>query len=65
MREDPDLRRTAVAVLTTCAAEADVVRTDDLGANCHPTKPVDTEQFMRVARAVDDFRLGLVRLPRS
>ena len=65
MRADPELRRIAVAVLTTSTAEADVVRTYDLGANCYLTKPVDLEQFLRVVQAVDDFWLGMVRLPRS
>ena len=65
MKADPELRRIAVAVLTTSAAEADVVKTYDLGANCYLTKPVDVEQFVRVVQAVDDFWLGLVRLPRG
>ena len=65
IRADPDLRRIPVAVLTTSAAEADVVRTYDLGANCYLSKPVDVDQFIRVVRAVDDFWLGLVRLPRT
>ena len=65
MRADPDLRRIAVAVLTTSAAEADVVKTYDLGANCYLTKPVDMEQFVRVVQAVDDFWLGMVRLPKQ
>ena len=65
MRADPDLRRLPVAVLTTSAAEADVVKTYDLGANCYLSKPVDVEQFVRVVQAVDDFWLGMVRLPRS
>jgi CheY-like chemotaxis protein len=65
MRADPDLRRLPVAVLTTSAAEVDVVKTYDLGANCYLSKPVDVEQFVRVVQAVDDFWLGMVRLPRS
>jgi CheY-like chemotaxis protein len=65
MRSDPDLRRIPVAVLTTSSAESDVVRTYDLGANCYLSKPVDLEQFVRVVQAVDDFWLGMVRLPRS
>jgi CheY-like chemotaxis protein len=65
MRKDPSLRRIAVAVLTTSAAETDVCATYDLGANCYLTKPVDVEQFIRVVQAVDDFWLGLVRLPRT
>lgn len=65
MRADPALRRIPVAVLTTSAAEADVVRTYDLGANCYLTKPVDVEQFVKVVHAVDDFWLGIVRLPKG
>lgn len=64
MRADPQLRRIPVAVLTTSAAEADVARTYDLGANCFLTKPVDVEQFVQVVQSIDEFWLGLVRLPR-
>jgi CheY-like chemotaxis protein len=63
MRADDALRRIPVAVLTTSSAEADVVRTDDLGANCYLTKPVDVDQFVHVVQSIDDFWLGLVRLP--
>jgi chemotaxis family two-component system response regulator Rcp1 len=63
MRADETLRRIPVAVLTTSAAEADVVRTYDLGANCFLTKPVDVDQFVHVVQSIDDFWLGLVRLP--
>lgn len=63
MRQHEVLRRIPVAVLTTSAAEADVAKTYDLGANCFLTKPVDIDQFVRVVRSIDDFWLGLVRLP--
>jgi chemotaxis family two-component system response regulator Rcp1 len=63
MRADVTLRRIPVAVLTTSAAEADVIRTYDLGANCYLTKPVDIDQFVHVVQSIDDFWLGLVRLP--
>ena len=65
MRANPELRRIPVAILTTSAAEKDVVKGYDLGANCYLTKPVDVEQFVRVVQAVDDFWLGLVRLPKG
>ena len=64
MKGDDALRRIPVAVLTTSAAEADVARTYDLGANCFLTKPVDVMQFVHVVQSIDDFWLGLVRLPR-
>ena len=63
MRADETLRRIPVAVLTTSAAEADVVRSYDLGANCFLTKPVDVDEFVHVVQSIDDFWLGLVRLP--
>ncbi len=65
MQADEVLRRLPVAVLTTSSAEADVVRTYDLGANCFLTKPVDLEQFVHVVQSIDHFWLGLVRLPKS
>ena len=65
LKASDDLRRIPVAVLTTSAAEADVVRSYDLGANCYLTKPVDVEQFLKVVQSIEDFWFGLVRLPRS
>lgn len=65
MRDHDDLRRLPVTILTTSSAEADVVRTYDLGANCYLTKPVDVDQFVHVVRSIEDFWLGLVRLPRQ
>lgn len=64
MKGDETLRRIPVAVLTTSAAETDVVRSYDLGANCFLTKPVDLLTFVKVVQSIDDFWLGLVRLPR-
>ncbi|MCU1589675.1 MAG: transcriptional regulator [Frankiales bacterium] len=63
MRSDEALRRIPVAVLTTSSAESDVAKTYDLGANCFLTKPVDIDQFVHVVQSIDDFWLGLVRLP--
>ncbi len=63
MRADEALRRIPVAVLTTSAAESDVSKTYDLGGNCFLTKPVDLDEFVHVVQSIDDFWLGLVRLP--
>ena len=63
MRADDAMRRIPVAVLTTSSAEADVETTYDLGANCFLTKPVDVGQFIHVVQSIDNFWLGLVRLP--
>jgi CheY-like chemotaxis protein len=63
IKEDPILRRIPVVVLTTSAAEEDVLRSYDLHANAYVTKPVDFEQFVRVVRQVDEFFFTVVRLP--
>ena len=63
IKEDPLLRRIPVVVLTTSKAEEDILRTYDLHANCHITKPVDLDQFISVVRSIDDFWLSVVRLP--
>ena len=63
MKSDPSLRSIPVAVLTTSAAEIDVLQSYDLGANCYLTKPVDLDQFMKVVQSVEEFWLGMVRLP--
>ncbi|MCW2608700.1 MAG: transcriptional regulator [Frankiales bacterium] len=63
LKADDDLRRIPVAVLTTSAAERDVLRSYDLGANCYLTKPVDVAQFLEVVQSIEDFWFGVVRLP--
>jgi len=44
IKEDPDLRRIPVVVLTTSQAEQDVLRSYNLHANCYISKPIDLEQ---------------------
>lgn len=63
LKADPDLRRIPVAVLTTSAAEVDVVNSYDLGANCYLTKPVNVDQFLKVVLSIEAFWFGVVRLP--
>ena len=63
IKNDADLKRIPVVVLTTSEAEQDVLRSYDLHANCYITKPVDFEQFIRVVRTIEDFWLTIVKLP--
>jgi two-component system, chemotaxis family, response regulator Rcp1 len=63
LKEDLALRSIPVAVLTTSEAEADVIRSYDLGASCYLTKPVDFNEFIKVVAAIEDFWLTVVRLP--
>ncbi|HEX5365649.1 MAG TPA: response regulator [Acidimicrobiales bacterium] len=63
VKDDPDLRRIPIVVLTTSEAEEDVVRSYDLHANAYVTKPVDFERFVEVIRQIDEFFISVVRLP--
>ena len=63
IKADPDLKRIPVVVVTSSAAEEDVVRSYDLHANCYITKPLELDNFVQVVRAVEDFWVGIVKLP--
>ena len=64
VKSDPQLRQIPVVVLTTSAADTDVVRSYELAANCYITKPVDLESFLSVVRVVDRFWRDIATLPR-
>ena len=63
IKQDPDLKRIPVVILTTSKAEEDILRTYDLHANCYITKPVDLEQFIKVVKSIEEFWLTIVKLP--
>jgi CheY-like chemotaxis protein len=63
VKSDPDLSRIPVVVLTTSAAEEDIMRSYELHANAYVTKPVDLDQFMSAVRQIDEFFVQVVRLP--
>ena len=63
IKEDPDLRRIPVVVLTTSQAEQDIIQSYNLYANAYVTKPVDLEQFIQVIKSIEDFWLEIVKLP--
>jgi CheY-like chemotaxis protein len=65
IKSDPALSTILVVVLTTSEAEEDIVRAYKLHANAYITKPVDFEQFTKIVHQIDDFFIGLVKLPSS
>ncbi|MFN3077182.1 MAG: response regulator [Alphaproteobacteria bacterium] len=54
-----------VVVLTTSEVERDVIASYRLGASGYIVKPVDVEQFMTIARQLQDYWCRLVRIPRK
>ncbi|HEY9905851.1 MAG TPA: response regulator [Candidatus Sericytochromatia bacterium] len=63
IKADPSLKLIPVVILTTSAAERDILRTYELNANCYVTKPIDLEQFISVVKLIEEFWLALVKLP--
>ena len=63
IKRDERLRSIPVVVLTSSAAETDILRSYDLQASCFITKPVDFDRFQEIVAQVSDFWFTLVRLP--
>ena len=63
IKNDQDLRRIPVVILTTSQAEKDVLMSYNLHANCFITKPVDLDEFIEAVRSIEEFWLSFVRLP--
>ena len=63
IKDDEDLKRIPVVILTVSSAEEDILKAYNLHANCYITKPIDLAQFMKVVRSVEDFWLTIVKLP--
>jgi chemotaxis family two-component system response regulator Rcp1 len=63
IKDDPDLKRIPVVILTVSEAEQDIIKSYNLHANCYITKPVNLGQFIQVVRSIEDFWLSIVMLP--
>jgi len=63
IKADVGLKKIPVVILTTSAAEQDILKTYDLHANCYITKPVDLEQFIKIVQLIEDFWFTIARLP--
>ena len=63
IKEDKELRRIPVVVLTSSKAERDILDTCELHANSYIVKPVDLSKFMEVVSAIEHFWFTVVALP--
>lgn len=63
VKSDPDLKRIPVVVLTTSSHDEDILRAYDTHANAYITKPVDLDCFVKAAKSLQNFWIGLVHLP--
>ena len=63
IKEDDNLKRIPVVILTTSKAEEDVLKTYNLHANCYISKPLDLDKFLEVVHAIENFWMSIVVLP--
>ena len=63
IKQIEDLKSIPTIVLTTSDAEADIVKSYQLQANCYLSKPVQLDAFENLMRSISDFWLTKVRLP--
>jgi CheY-like chemotaxis protein len=64
IKESALLKSIPVVILTTSAANEDVMNSYRLHANCYITKPVSLDGFLTVVQSIDNFWLSVVKLPK-
>ena len=63
VKQDPDLRRIPVVIMTSSDDEKDILAAYNLYVNCYVTKPVDLDQFIGVVKSIEQFWFTIVKLP--
>jgi two-component system, chemotaxis family, response regulator Rcp1 len=65
IKMDERFKTIPTIILTTSSAEADIVKSYELQANCYLSKPVLLADFEAVVKSINDFWLTKVRLPQQ
>jgi CheY-like chemotaxis protein len=63
IKADESLKMIPIIILTTSDAEADILKSYQLQANCYLTKPVQLDAFENLVKTFNDFWLTMVKLP--
>jgi chemotaxis family two-component system response regulator Rcp1 len=63
IKQDTELKMIPTIVLTTSQAEADIVTSYQLQANCYLSKPAEWDEFERLMRSTTEFWLMKIKLP--
>jgi CheY-like chemotaxis protein len=63
IKNEKDLMKIPVIILTTSASDKDVLAAYHSHANCYITKPVTFSKFTEVVRTIKDFWTQIVHLP--
>jgi CheY-like chemotaxis protein len=63
IKEDEDLKRIPVIVLSSSKADEDILKSYGLHANSYITKPIDLHQSIQVIKTVKEFWFTIAKLP--
>jgi len=63
IKQDPDLKRIPVIIMTTVDDRDEIREAYNRHANCYVNKPVDLDEFIGVVRSIESFWLTIVKLP--
>jgi two-component system, chemotaxis family, response regulator Rcp1 len=63
IKQDPELRRIPVVIMTSSDDEKDILAAYNQHVNCYVTKPVDLDQFIGVVKSIEHFWFSIVKLP--
>jgi len=64
IKDDPELRRIPIVVMTTSQAEEDIFRSYDLGASSFITKPVTFDRLVELMKTLGNYWVEFVQLPK-
>jgi chemotaxis family two-component system response regulator Rcp1 len=63
IKGDSGLMSIPIVILTTSDAEADILKSYELHANCYLSKPVQLAAFELLVKSINDFWLTTAKLP--
>ncbi|ATW87262.1 CheY-like chemotaxis protein [Halohasta litchfieldiae] len=63
LKNDDDLCRIPVVVLTSSESEEDIAKSYELNANAYLTKPVDFDGFIEIVNRLENFWFKVVKFP--
>lgn len=63
IKNDPNLKRIPVFVLTSSHDRNDILASYNLNANCVITKPMTSDDFTKLVYLIDEFWFKIVQLP--
>jgi CheY-like chemotaxis protein len=63
IKSDPELKQIPTVILTASEAEADILQSYRMHANCYLIKPVELGKFKEMVKSIKDFWFVTAKLP--